>query len=295
MDRSAIRSLFDAHWQPSWGSAVPGELEAIQTLIQQHRPESLIEIGTASGLSAGFLACFLDENQGRRLTTLDFSDQFFGQPGTPCGFQIDRIYTGQAVQIDRHTRKTSLDIGALNQRWQMAFVDGCHDHPWPLIDTLALWPFLEGDRVGIYHDLDLYMRQDIPIGLGPKYLFDQVPGQWRKLTTGRRGNTFCLDLSMPRDTLEQIAMRAFKLPWTLQTPLDAAQIDQLRQLLRSHYSAALQDQFDTCLQLWNPAGRNRFAPTAPLARLRRRLAQSQNPAARLLRSAWRGLKGHKTG
>ena len=295
MHRDDIRSLFDAHWKPSWGSIVPSELEAVQALIAQHRPADLIEIGTASGLSAGFFARFMDENGGQSLTTIDYSDQFFGQPDTACGFQIHQIYTGQAITIKQHVLKTSLDLGALGQTWQMAFVDGNHDHPWPLLDSLALWPLLDGDRIAIYHDLDLYMRQDIPVGIGPKYLFDQVPGDWRSLTTGRAGNTFRIDLSMPREALEQIAMRALKLPWTLQSPLSQKQILQIRALLQAHYSPALQDQFETCLHLWNDPKRYRYGPFASVSitnRLRSRIAQSNVPAIRQLAAAWRRVRGH---
>ena len=153
----------------------------------------------------------------------------------------------------QHVFATSLDVSTLHSTFDMAFIDANHQHPWPLIDTLCLYPYMSGPKTVIHHDLALFRKQERPIGIGPKYLFDQFPASHRDRSTAGNGNIFSLDLDLPVSDLESAATEAFYLPWSLRGPLQPAMIDKFRVVLRYCYGEHLVAVFEECLQRFNPS------------------------------------------
>ncbi|PZX14345.1 methyltransferase family protein [Palleronia aestuarii] len=252
MEVDEITELYRAVWRKGWGSVSIDELVFIRDLVRAHRPAAFLEIGMASGLSSGFIARFLGESGGKSFTSIDHDDTFFGDPTKPNGFLFDEIHRGGTLDARLVKFKTSLDVEELGTQWEMAFIDANHQHPWPILDTLSIWPRLSGPKIVIHHDLQLYMKQDVMFGIGPKYLFDQMPEGRRILSDANDGNIFALDLDMERDELEEIAIRAIKLPWSLRSPLQPAYVAKIRAMLERFYSPRLVAHFDRCL-----AGQNR--------------------------------------
>lgn len=244
MDLAEISRIHDRHWQPGWGSVTAEELLYFQDLIARHRPRSFIEVGTASGLSGGLIALLLEEYGGRRLTTLDHDNTFFGDETKENGFLLEAIYPSGPVTIERRPFTISVDVPSLGGTWDMGFVDANHWHPWPLLDTLALAPYLRGDRILLHHDLDLYRKQTKVYGIGPKYLWDQWPDSHRDRATTNHGNLFSLSLDLPEDRIEQIAVDALSLPWSLRLRIRPAQLERVRSFLADHYSPRVLATFD---------------------------------------------------
>jgi len=247
MELREIEKVYKAHRKKGWGAVEPDEFFYIQTLIRKHKPAHFLEIGMGSGLSGGVIARMLDENGGQSFTSLDHSDTFFGDPAKTSGYLIEEIYTGPSVTVQKNHFMTALDAPDLHGRFEMAFVDANHQHPWPLIDTLCLYPFLTGPKIVIHHDLRLFRRQDIVFGIGPKYLFDQFPASHKHRSDAHDGNIFSLDLTLDQGELEAISEEAFYLPWSLRAPMPDGQLDAFRRILGEHYSGNLLSVFDgTC-------------------------------------------------
>lgn len=244
MNFNEIKSLYDKVWRPGYGAVSVSELMFLQEQIGKVRPRHFIEIGMASGLSTGFIARFMENAHGATLTSVDHDDTFFGDPSKPNGFLVPDLYTGKGIDVRLIKHKTALDVHGFDGAWEMAFIDANHQHPWPLIDTLALWPSMAGPKIIVHHDLTLYLRQDVMFGIGPKYLYDQVPCDRRSAPAEAGGNIFMLDMDMPKADLEELAILGFKLPWSLRGPLSPAYVKKIREMLARHYSEALQKHFD---------------------------------------------------
>ena len=259
MDLHEVEKVFDEHWRQGWGSVFPAEIMVMQDLIAEHRPRHFIEVGTASGLSGGFIARIMEENGGESFTTLDLFEEFFRDKSKPVGYLVERIYQGSAIRIDLRPKTTALDLPAMGREFDMAFVDANHQHPYPTLDTLCLYPFLTGPRTVIHHDLKLYKEQDVPIGIGPKYLFDQVPEAYRSSSHVQRGNLFWLSLTMPREELEALAIDSLLLPWSIRHEMRPRRIQQVREVLGAHYSTRLLDAFELALQRFNTSLAERTA------------------------------------
>lgn len=252
-----IQKVFQLVWKTGYGSIAADEALFVQDLINRHRPIHFLEIGMASGLSGGLISRFLENSGGKKFTSIDHDGTFFGDKTKPNGFLINEIYKGTAVEVTKRTFHTALSLDKLGESYDMAFIDANHQHPWPLIDTLCLYPHLTGSKIVIHHDLRLFRKQDIVFGIGPKYLFDQFPAAKRITSKANDGNIYALDLSMSKAELENIAADGFSLPWSLRTPLQQDYVDAIRQMLKRHYSAALCENFDHNLKKFNVLDRFR--------------------------------------
>jgi hypothetical protein len=252
VDTAEIERIHGEFWSPGWGSVAADEMEYFQQLIAQHRPASFIEIGTASGLSGGLICRLLDEYGGERFTTVDHDNTFFGDPSKENGFQLPLIYPGGRVEVTRLTFTTAPDLPGKGQTYDMAFVDANHQHPWPLIDTLCLYPVMTGSKIVLEHDLDLYRKQhDKIFGIGPKYLYDQFPHTHRERATANHGNLFSLSLDLPVAAMERIARDCFALPWSLRTAINPPRLEAIRSVLREYYDASVTETFDECVEKFN--------------------------------------------
>lgn len=246
-----IRELHAGVIRSGYGTVTPDEIGYIQDLIGRHRPQSFIEIGMASGISTGFIASFMDEHGGGRLVSLDHDDTFFGDTTKPNGFLVPEIYRGTRVDVELIKFKTAPDVHSVPGSFDMAFIDANHQHPWPAIDMMCLYPRMSGARIMIHHDLRLFMLQDKVLGIGPKYLFDQFPDSHRERSEANGGNIFSVDLTMPRETFENLLTDLFKLPWSLRSPLSPAYIEKIEGAILRDYSERLLTHFRRCCEIYN--------------------------------------------
>lgn len=251
MNYKDIEALFRSVWRTGYGSVAIDELSFLQNLIMRYRPRRFIEIGTASGLSTGFLARFMAENGGEALVSIDHDDSFFGDPTKPNGFLVPELYPGGATSVELIKFCTALDLEHVAGDFDMAFVDANHQHPWPAFDTLALFTRMHGPKIVVHHDLRLFAKQDVMFGIGPKYLFDQFPDSHRILSEANGGNIFAVDLSMEQARFEALMADLLKLPWSLRGPLPPATLDKVRAMLRDHYSPTMLEHFNRVVATQN--------------------------------------------
>lgn len=262
MDEAEIDRLHREHWRPGYGSVTVAEMVVIAQAIAEHRPESFLEIGTASGLSAGLVARCLDAHGGSRLVTVDHDDTFFGDPGRENGFLLPSIYPHDNVRVVRRTFETALEVPWHGEEHQMAFVDANHQHPWPILDTLCLFPVMSGPRLVFHHDLNLFRKQPLARGLGPKVLHDQFPPHLRRRASANDGNLFSVSLDVTRREMEEIAADALSIPWTLTKTLTDQQVEAVRGVLREHYDPALLRLFDDRTAVFNVPTKRLYRTTA---------------------------------
>ncbi|WP_419911889.1 class I SAM-dependent methyltransferase [Hoeflea sp.] len=250
--REAIAEVFERYKRRGYGTVNQREAYYIQELIEQHRPRRFLEIGMASGLSGGLIASFMEKSGGESFISLDFASKFFGDPHKPVGFLIDQIYTGKKVHVSIRPQKTALDLPEFDETFDMVFVDGNHQHPWPTIDTLFVKPYLTGNQIVIHHDRMLYQAQENAKGIGPKYLYDQFPESVRSLPKACGGNIYSLDLvSLSQSDLVRYFSDLFLFPWTLMKPLEHDAIEKVSNFIHRHYGKLLHDAFITGARRYN--------------------------------------------
>lgn len=245
-----VARLHDQYVIRTAGPIAKSEGKVMLREIERHQPRSFIEVGTSSGLSTGLIAHMLHDNGGEHLVSVDLNDRYYRDDSKATGFLAEQIYTGDRVRVDLRSPATSEQVPSWDETFEMGFVDGSHQHPWPLLDTLFLRTRMTGPMFLFHHDLILYKTQPTAPGVGPKYLFDQFPESHRTRYQARRGNLFSLDLTLETDRLEDAAIEAFWMPWTTLRRMGDEQHDLLRGLLSEHYSQRVVEAFDKSRALY---------------------------------------------
>ena len=251
MQLDEIRAIYDKYWRVGFGSIAADEAMVVQSLIQRERPQNFLEVGTASGISGGLICCMLNENGGETFTTLDHDNTFFGDRTKENGYLIEEVYRGSRVKVNKRPFTTALDLPELGMEFDMAFIDANHQHPFPMLDTLCVFPYLRSSRIVLHHDLNLFKTQEQPHGIGPKFLYDQFPHELRQRAEARGGNLYFVRMTMTKDELEAMAVDAFHLPWSIRSPMPAADVDKIRTVLGAHYSGDVLAAFDEGIRKFN--------------------------------------------
>ncbi|HEY5036596.1 MAG TPA: class I SAM-dependent methyltransferase [Chthoniobacterales bacterium] len=189
-------------------------------------PPIAIEIGTASGFSAAILAKIIALRQADEgapgaetfLHTIDYKDRYFGDPGQPVGFAIDRIAPELRDKIAIHPLQDSSLCQQLVREGELsfAFVDGNHQHPWPLLDVLRLQRLMASGWI-LLHDIDLpaliarFRAEGQTVEFSPssgaKHVFDFWPDE--KI---RAGNIGAVKIPRARESLDELVGELRALP-----------------------------------------------------------------------------------
>ncbi len=255
MKAEDVEAILAEHCKPNFGSLSVGETLFIRDLVDRYRPRRFAEIGMASGLSCALIAMSMEEaGIDGVIHTIDHDDTFFGDTTKPNGFLIDAVYRGNRVAIHRHKFKRSIDLDDLDiGPFEMAFIDAAHPHPWPLIDMLFVRPHLVGPKIVIHHDLDLFAKQRVVRGIGPKYVWDQFPETARRRGEGDASNIFHVSLDLEDAVFERIFNDCILLPWT--SKLGPKVVHRVRKVLERTVSERAVETFDESLIRFNGAAK----------------------------------------
>ena len=238
-----ILEVHRLHWQQNYGSISPCEAQFLRELIHTERPQQFLEIGTASGLSTGLIASSMELAglKQSRLRSIDLDTHFWVDRDQPTGFLAERIYDGDMVEvaIDRGVDATSLANDESGVAYDMMFIDANHQHPWPTLDMIAALPHLKPHGVIAHHDLALYLKQTPIYGIGPKYLYDQMPKNIRVNTWDHEKNIYALKLDRSYSELEDRLIKSLYLPWTNRHKLEQDTVDRFLGIIESSWSPKL--------------------------------------------------------
>lgn len=208
------------------GMLPPADMFFAAALTSILAPSMAIEIGTASGFSAAILAKVIALRQAEKgtfapgpfLHTIDYKDRFVVDPAQPVGFAIQRIAPELRDKIAIHPMQDSSLCERLVRQGELsfAFVDGNHQHPWPLLDLLRLQKLMTSGWI-LLHDIDLpemVVRaraegQTVAFtgSVGAKHVFDFWPGE--KIQAGNIG---AVKIPGDRESLGKLVRKLRTLP-----------------------------------------------------------------------------------
>ena len=253
---SHIENLHKQFWKPGFGSISVEEAMFLYSGIADRKPNRFLEIGTASGLSTGLIALFLDQTNPKNsaeITTIDFETTFWVDRTKETGYLANEIYQGNRVSINTIRGRNSLFIDErLNRKpYDMAFIDANHQHPWPTLDMIALVPAMATGGLVYHHDLALYKLKNHSHGIGPKYLYDQIPSNYTYVMTRGKRNMFYLNLPEQYSLIEQPLIDSLYLPWSNVKSIDEKTIQGYASLAKKYWSLGLRDAILETAQRFN--------------------------------------------
>ncbi len=262
----AVADLIRAHNPQAHNAVDAHDLAFLNWALAAAKPGQVIEIGTASGLSAAAMALMLSaQGQGQaQIWTADLRPRCYWDDNLPVGFVIADLPPERRAQIACETGVTALDAAARFDPATVgfAFVDANHQHPWPLIDTLCLLPLMIPGSLIVHHDLQLYRDAKNRVGCGPKLLYDQIAPKMRISAADLgvaerdlhlpmrsvRNNIYALKTADEMAAQAAVLAQAFCLPWTVVQPLDGTVILRLRAFLAEHYPPQVARFFEIGLE-----------------------------------------------
>lgn len=219
--------------------------------IRALRPARVLEIGTASGVSAAAILWALDAigdepsprgHRGSgaspdvRLHSFDVSPHCYFDPARPSGSATDTMTPSLKDRLRVHVgdaRHAAGSLAAEGPAFDLAFIDACHDHPWPTLDLLWIAPLLRPGAWVVLHDVayarmldQRRARENRPpkrSEYGPEALFESWPGA-KVVGDGWAGNIGAIRIDDPAGLTPRLLHAALERPWEKQIPPEIAAI-----------------------------------------------------------------------
>ncbi|MGA0533606.1 class I SAM-dependent methyltransferase [Hansschlegelia sp. KR7-227] len=250
--------------KPDWatGAISPFDASFLYDLITRERPKSLLEIGVASGTSTAFLSSLI-ESYGRgksHLHSYDALPYFYAKHDIECGAFVKERFGKLPSNLTLNLGVSSQDIPSVvrGQKFDFAFVDANHDHPWPTIDLLSVIETTAPGSWVALHDINLpFLSKQFPC-YGPHYLYEGWPGD--KVTQiidgGIRPNIGAIRLFSTKEESIRAALDCLAIRW--QKMLKAEVVTAAESIIR-RTSEALADDFLAVAARRNVGGANNLA------------------------------------
>jgi len=129
----------------------------IRGLIEDFKPEKLMEIGSAGGWAAAYMIEeAIKHKSNASLVSLDLSPILYYAPEKRVGSAFFEKHPNLIAYWDLVIGKYSLDyLKEQNKKFDFVFIDAAHTHPWATLDFIAVLPYLEDNAIVVFHDVFL--------------------------------------------------------------------------------------------------------------------------------------------
>ncbi len=206
----------DRYRVPAWcdNFAHAHELAFMWDVIEASRPTSLVEIGTASGVSTAMLtagACELCGDDAM-VYSFDIATECYFDRGRPLASAIAEMAPDLVDRVRLFAGANAMDaascfpVGGVD----FAFIDGEHGHPAPTLDLLAMVHALKPGAWVVLHDIELSNFSEDVEGVswadssGAARLFARWPFEKVQPTGATRADRNLGAIRMPGDPDEAI-------------------------------------------------------------------------------------------
>ncbi|HUI64055.1 MAG TPA: glycosyltransferase, partial [Bacteroidota bacterium] len=258
----SLAHAFESYRPPDWVKGAISSYDALflYEMIRCVRPERVVEIGTASGVSTAVILRALADCWGEafpwegkpRLFSFDISPYCYFDPGRKVGsaaFEMEpdltsglRLLHGKtAIDAERAFRREPLDL---------VFIDADHRHPFPTLDMYTILPALAPGGWILLHDVNLPAFADEYEARtgekvewhhhGAKNLFEQWP--YRKLAgLGGASNIGAIQVPHKDRVGVDLVRSILSLPWE-------SSVEHVRSTsVNNPYAAAALDEEETAM------------------------------------------------
>lgn len=197
--------------RPPWiaGYISHSDSQFLAKKLAEARAETVIEIGTSSGFSAGLICHVLNFalqagtiGPDFRVISYDISPYFRTDQSKKVGDAARQQLPSNLVEhIIFRNPATVLDFRKHHGRDEInfIFIDASHQHPWPTIDLFASLDYLSPGASVVLHDINLPIFDPKYQDWGAKYLFDEIDVEKEK-DTPRDGGLYNIgSITIPAD------------------------------------------------------------------------------------------------
>ena len=219
LPRPSTATLDALYPPPAWAAgALPRhDAEFLTEIIAANQPETIVEIGVASGVSSAVILRALDalpDPAGRILRSCDIVPACYFDARYATGEAVRSMYPAPQSQwlLDTNLDTRRFSQSAAPASVDLTFIDANHYHPWPLLDLLHMSVAARPWSWVVLHDINLPQVSPEFQAWGAKWLFEAWP--FAKVTGGGiDGNIGAVQLPGDPRALIPVAARLLQRPW----------------------------------------------------------------------------------
>ena len=242
LELEVIQGICQRFQKPGYGSISAVEAMFLQKALVDIKADRVLEIGTAAGISTGLIGLFMNDYGGSELYSVDLHKNFFANKTKRTGYLAAEIHQKGLPKTEVILEKMTTDLGDMfaDKLFDAVFIDANHQHPWPTLDMIACIPFLRKGGIMLHHDLALYTQQNPVLGIGPKFLYDQIPESSLTTITGDYKNIYYIRNDRQ---FEDNLIASLRIPWNLQEALTDESRKAFEFLIERYWSCKLLSAF----------------------------------------------------
>ncbi len=185
-ERGWLSELLGAYQRPAWSKdhLHLNECAFLWDFIEAAQPKTIIEIGTASGVSTAMMLHAMDIlcPDDALVYSFDIASSCYFDPTRPLASAVGEMSPHLIHRARTHSGTNASDAASLfqPQSVDLVLIDGEHANPAPAIDLLALSHVIRPNAWVILHDIELHNITSIERGgswdhSGAGRLFDRWP------------------------------------------------------------------------------------------------------------------------
>ncbi len=255
VEHNKINKIFD---EIEFGK-VPGTVNRddarflAQTILDA-APKNYLEIGVASGASA-LAAAAVSSTFATNIVAIDADIHWYADRTKAVGYLLDTdlLSSEDRSRIDLRVGTRLYDgIDELQSgpRFEMIFIDADHAHPWPTVDTIFALTIASDNCVFVHHDLSLYMTSESHERTGPKFLYDQIPENYRNQALYPfKPSIFSFRYNEEsKIAIHQACAKSLYLPWSGDVTINNDFVTRLETMAETLKAVTIQDALRECWQ-----------------------------------------------
>lgn len=248
-----IDTVFQQHYFEGMGSITRGDAKFLSGLIQASQPHKCFEVGVASGMSTTFLLMALAKlGPERKLVSVDISRQYYADRTKQVGYVVDQAIPDLGCEFELHFNQWSADAETFchDAKFDFAFIDAHHSHPWPTLDTMLLLPLVASGTWIACHDIAL---KDIPRfakETGPFHIYQAFPEPKKKSTLERK-NIGAFQINRRHQEYEEALLASLAQEWTVSGVIKKSFYDRIYQMVDQYYSESFAKEIRRMIEAHN--------------------------------------------
>lgn len=144
-------------------------------IIRYLKPKKILEVGVSHGGGSSIILNAIQDIEGSKLYSVDYSEEAYKFPGKPSGFLVEEKFPElmDKWQIFRGG-DISCYIEEIGGDIDLLVLDTVHLHPWETLNFLCVMPFMKRGSWVVLHDISYFLFSRNKTGLACRLLFGHV-------------------------------------------------------------------------------------------------------------------------